>query len=120
MEKLPVVGQFFLYVRYVRLQSNTVTPTSPSQPSFVNTMKKGTRIWHFVPSPIQALFAAIPYVAKMIFRKRERVSYMRVDPGAENSILIKRNRVIQFNAFLRIEKSKVTNISKVARPDSAS
>jgi hypothetical protein len=80
-------------------------------------MKKGTRIWHLVPSPIQALLAAIPHISRMIFRKRERVVYVRVDQSAPSQILIKRNRVIQFNAFLKIEKSKVTSIGNVAAPE---
>jgi hypothetical protein len=83
-------------------------------------MKKGTRIWHLVPSPLQALLAAIPYVTRMIFRKRDRVTYIRVEEGAANQILIKRNRVIQFNAFLRIEKNKVTSINKTGTLDSGS
>jgi hypothetical protein len=84
-----------------------------SSSSFVVTMKIGTRIRDLMPRPIQtlkALLLLMPGIKNMIFRRRLRASDLTTDPHAGNEVIIKRNRVIQFNAFLKIEKSKHTII----------
>jgi hypothetical protein len=62
-----------------------------------------------VPRSVQALhvlLAVLPRLRTIISRKGKRETVTEVRTG--NQISIQRSRVIEFNAFLRIEKTKVT------------
>jgi hypothetical protein len=92
-----------------------------SSSSFVVTMKKGTRLWHLIPRPAQALKALllmVPRVGRLIFRKYRSASETMTDSRIANEVSIKRHRVIQFNAFLKIEKTKLTIINPAPKPGS--
>jgi hypothetical protein len=83
-------------------------------------MKKATRILHIIPGSLQALkvlLTAVPRITRLIFRKRSHMRVMSTDPGEAGKVSIRRTRVIQFNAFLRIEKNKITNINNGPRLD---
>ena len=83
-------------------------------------MKKATGTLHLIPSRFHALkvlATLAPRISRLIFPKRYRRHEATADDRATSQDSIRLARVLQFNAFLKGEKNKLTDVTSIAMPD---